>query len=197
MRKRVLSLFLALMMALALVPAALAAETDKPQRGVLTYSEHIAPQYEEARTFSEDLAAVKQDGKWGYVDHDNNVVIPFQYELAYDFNEGYAVVAKSSRQETTGEGTEWEYTTTYYEMGFIDKAGKYTPFIVEDPRGALFLERLLRPWRQSVPPRRLCGGTAGGHREWGHDGLRTHRACYRGAGACAGNDGRLGKSRLG
>lgn len=129
MRKRVLSLFLALMMALTLVPAALAAETDKPQRGVLTYSEVIKPQYEDAGQFSEDLAAVKQDGKWGYVDHDNNVVIPFQYELAYDFNEGYAVVAKSSRQETTGEGTEWESTDTYYEMGFIDKAGTYVPFV--------------------------------------------------------------------
>lgn len=128
MRKRVLSLFLALMMALTLVPAALAAETDKPERGVLTYSEVIKPQYEDAGQFSEDLAAVKQDGKWGYVDHDNNVVIPFQYELAYDFNEGYAVVAKSSHKGTD----EWNADDTYYEMGFIDKAGKYTPFMVRE-----------------------------------------------------------------
>lgn len=132
MRKRVLSLALALMMVLTLIPAALAAGADTPERGVLTYSEVIAPQYEDAGQFSEDLAAVKKDGKWGYIDHDNNVVIPFQYELAYDFSEGYAVVAKSSRQEVYNEGTDWESTSTYYEMGFIDKAGKYTPFIVED-----------------------------------------------------------------
>lgn len=129
MKKRALSLALALMMVLTLVPAALAAEADKPQRGVLTYSEVIAPQYEELHTFSEDLAAAKKDGKWGYIDKDNKVVIPFQYELAYSFSEGYAVVAKSVRQETYGEGTEWEGTDTYYKMGFIDKAGKYTPFI--------------------------------------------------------------------
>lgn len=129
MKKRALSLALALVLVLTLIPAALADETDKPQRGVLTYTEYIAPQYEELSTFSEDLAAAKKDGKWGYIDKDNKVVIPFQYELAYSFNEGYAVVAKSVRQETYGEGTEWEGTDTYYKMGFIDKAGKYTPFI--------------------------------------------------------------------
>lgn len=134
MKKRVLSLALALIMVLTLVPAALGAEADKPQRGVLTYSEHIAPQYEEATTFSEDLAAVKKDGKWGYIDKDNKVVIPFQYELAYEFSEGYAVVAKSARKEPydvyndNGEVTGTEYSS-YYKMGFIDKAGKYTPFI--------------------------------------------------------------------
>lgn len=128
MKKRILSLALVLAMALSLIPAALAAEADKPQRGVLTYSEQIAPQYEKAELFSEDLAAVKKNGKWGYIDHDNKVVIPFQYELAFEFSEGYAVVAKSSRQEVYGEGTEWEISDTYYELGFIDKAGKYTPF---------------------------------------------------------------------
>lgn len=133
MKKRALSLALALMMVLTLVPAALAAEADKPQRGVLTYSEVIAPQYEELHTFSEDLAAAKKDGKWGYIDKDNKVVIPFQYELAYSFNEGYAVVAKSVRQETREVGDydgENIHTESYnvYEMGFIDKAGKYTPF---------------------------------------------------------------------
>lgn len=130
MKKRILSLALALMMVFALIPTALAAEDDKPERGVLTYSEYIKPQYEEAELFGEgDLAAVKKDGKWGYIDKDNKVVIPFQFDLAYSFSEGYAVVAKSSRQETYDEGTEWESTNTYYKMGFIDKTGKYTPFI--------------------------------------------------------------------
>lgn len=133
MKRRVLSLALALMMVLTLVPAAVAAE-DKPQRGVLTYTEHIKPQYEDANLFTEDLAAVKKNGKWGYIDHDNKVVIPFQYELAYDFSEGYAIVAKSVRQETHEVGDydgENIHTESYnvYEMGFIDKAGKYTAFM--------------------------------------------------------------------
>lgn len=120
MKKRVLSLLLALMMVMALIPAALAGEADKPERGVLTYTEHIKPQYEAARQFGEDLAAVKKNGKWGYIDTDNKIVIPFQYELAYDFSEGYAIVSPSSRQAEYGK---------VYELGFIDKAGKYTPFM--------------------------------------------------------------------
>ena len=39
MKKRALSLALALVLVLTLIPAALADETDKPQRGVLTYTE--------------------------------------------------------------------------------------------------------------------------------------------------------------
>lgn len=127
--KKALSLALALTLALSLLPAAALAAEDQPQRGVLTYTEPIKPQYEDAQLFSEDLAAVKQNGKWGYIDTDNKVVIPFEYDLAYEFNEGKAIVGTSPRQETFGAGTEWEETTTYYEMGFIDKAGKYTPFM--------------------------------------------------------------------
>ena len=35
--------------------------------------------------FREELAAVKKDGKWGYVDKDGNLVIDFQYDFASDF----------------------------------------------------------------------------------------------------------------
>lgn len=121
--KKALSLALALTLALSLLPAAALAAEDQPQRGVLTYTEPIKPQYEDAQLFSEDLAAVKQNGKWGYIDTDNKVVVPFQYELAYEFNEGKAIVAKSSRQVDD---------ETYYEMGFIDKTGNYTPFKVRE-----------------------------------------------------------------
>jgi hypothetical protein len=39
--------------------------------------------YEYVTSFSEGLAAVKKDGKWGFIDGNNKVVIPFIYEVTY------------------------------------------------------------------------------------------------------------------
>jgi len=140
MKKRVLSLALALVMCLGLVPTAAMAAEEAPQRGVLTYTEAIAPQYEDAQEFSEGLAAVKKDGKWGYIDETGKVVIPFQYDVAYVFNEGCAVVGTVKRglqrveeqwvMGEDGEETWGEVTVTYdsCHLGFIDKRGNYKPF---------------------------------------------------------------------
>lgn len=124
MRRKALSLALALFLALSLLPAAALAAEDQPERGVIRYSETVAPQYEDAQLFCEGLAAVKKDGKWGYIDTDGKVVIPFQYDQAYHFNEGKAVVGTLNGQDTQGR---W-----YIRAGFIDKAGKYTPFQTTD-----------------------------------------------------------------
>ncbi len=42
--------------------------------------------YEDARAFSNGLAAVKQKGKWGFVDKDENIVIEPKFSDAKDFN---------------------------------------------------------------------------------------------------------------
>lgn len=142
MKKKLLSLALSLAMTLSLLPAAALAAEDKPERGVLTYSEHIKPQYEEALLFSEGLAAVKKNGKWGYIDETGKVVIPFQYDQAYTFNEGKAVVGTLSNVEDMGESGYYDEETDewipdpsgehdyiyYYDAGFVDKNGKYTAF---------------------------------------------------------------------
>ncbi len=39
----------------------------------------IEPQYEQAKSFSNGLAAVMIDGKWGYIDKNNNMVVECQY----------------------------------------------------------------------------------------------------------------------
>lgn len=138
--KKLLSLALSLAMALSLLPGGAMAAESKPERGVLTYSEHIKPQYEDAQAFNEGLAAVKKDGKWGYIDEEGKVVIPFQYDQAFIFNEGRAVVGTLSDVEDMGEDGEYDPVTDewipngehmycyYYDAGFIDKTGKYTPF---------------------------------------------------------------------
>lgn len=64
--------------------------------------------YEDARLFLEadGYAAVKKDGKWGFIDKDGKVIIEPQYAEAHSFSNGYAAVKKDGK---------W---------GFIDKSGK-------------------------------------------------------------------------
>lgn len=138
---RVLAAALALCLGLSLVPGAAAAGETAGERGVLTYTETIAPQYDNAQYFSEGLAAVRKNGKWGYIDTAGKTVIPFEYDIAYAFNEGYAVVGKSiytyeepnySYNEATGEFKADGYSTAYVcEMGFIDKQGNLTWFLTD------------------------------------------------------------------
>ena len=52
----------------------------------------IAPKFENSRGFSEGLAVVKQNGKWGYVNVKGEVIIPAIYIDARDFHEGKAAV---------------------------------------------------------------------------------------------------------
>lgn len=48
--------------------------------------------YEYVEDFSEGLAAVELNGKYGFVDKSGNVVIPLKYDLAWWFSEGLASV---------------------------------------------------------------------------------------------------------
>lgn len=65
----------------------------------------IPYQYDGADAFSEGLAVVEKEGKWGYIDKKGDVIIPFLYEFANSFSEGMAAVQKEGR---------W---------GYIDKKG--------------------------------------------------------------------------
>ena len=78
--------------------------------------EAITPfMYEEARGFSEGLAAVSYDGQWGFIDIYGDVQIDFRYDRAGDFSEGVAPVMLNGR---------W---------GFVDTAGELAiPFVLED-----------------------------------------------------------------
>ena len=70
--------------------------------------------YDKLGTFSEGLAAVMDgDGKWGYINTKGEEVIPCQYSMCEDFNEGLAAVKKYSEEGYLD--TEW---------GYIDTEGK-------------------------------------------------------------------------
>lgn len=71
----------------------------------------IAATYQECKNFSEGLAPVKFNNKWGYINTKNEVVIPFVFDRARHFYEGYASVQKIIDGEDEGK---W---------GIIDKDG--------------------------------------------------------------------------
>ena len=130
MKKHILTLVLAC----CLLPAFPADAEAEPSRGDLRYEQIIAPRYEEAERFSEGYAAVKQNGKWGYIDTDGRTVLPFRYEKAYDFSEGYAVVSPNVVERNVYElanGSVIEYN--YYDLGCVDLDGNYTQFFYTDP----------------------------------------------------------------
>ncbi len=52
----------------------------------------IAPRFENVRTFADGLAAVRIDGKWGYIDRSGNIVIEPKFDKGNDFSEGFALV---------------------------------------------------------------------------------------------------------
>ena len=53
--------------------------------------------YDEARCFIEGLAAVKKDGKWGFINVKGETVIPFIYDGAFSFINGLAQVYEIGR----------------------------------------------------------------------------------------------------
>ncbi|MDR3263687.1 MAG: WG repeat-containing protein [Clostridiales bacterium] len=65
----------------------------------------IQPVYDEVFAFKEGLACVEKNELFGYIDISNNVVIPFEFELAMSFKDGLACVTKNNK------------------TGFIDKEG--------------------------------------------------------------------------
>jgi hypothetical protein len=67
--------------------------------------------YRTASRFSEGLAAVRINGKWGYINRQGEVVIQPRWDSARPFQEGLASVADKSDD--------------VYRCGYINKQGKY------------------------------------------------------------------------
>ncbi|BAY76156.1 serine/threonine protein kinase [Nostoc linckia NIES-25] len=90
----------------------------------------IEPKYDEAYDFSEGLARVKVDGKWGYIDRIGSFVIQPQFDEAEDFSEGLAVVWIAGQNR-----------------GYIDKTGTFViqPQFVKNA-AQKFSEGLARVW---------------------------------------------------
>lgn len=57
----------------------------------------IEPVYSKIGDFSEGRAAASKDGKWGYLDFDGNIALPFEYDGCSKFSGNYATVKKDNR----------------------------------------------------------------------------------------------------
>lgn len=101
---------------LSLVMASCAGKQSKSQEGVVGDIVEITPsftesvhQFEELYPFSEGMAAVRKDGKFGFINIKGELVIPCQYLYVGPFKEGLACVVKDEND---------------MNVSFIDTAGK-------------------------------------------------------------------------
>lgn len=90
--RKLTAALLAAALALALLPSSAFAAAAGP----LSVNTVVSPVYDDARSFSDGLAAVYNGSKWGYIDASGAVVIDFKWDSAGDFSEGHAVVALKS-----------------------------------------------------------------------------------------------------
>ena len=70
----------------------------------------IPLKYDWAGSFSEGLAVVGIEGKWGFIDKSGNEVVPLKYGYADEFSEGLACVSLTNKYKKD-------------KYGFIDKSG--------------------------------------------------------------------------
>ncbi len=63
----------------------------------------VPPVFDEARPFSEGLAAVKRNGKWGYINKTGEVVIECRFDRPGSFSGGEAEVVLGSNAVTIGK----------------------------------------------------------------------------------------------
>lgn len=106
MKKRILLISVAVLVLAGAVAAGLFFFSGKGLKTVDNeYCFTLEGEWEGAKDFSEGLAAVKKDGKWGFIDTGGNVVIDLRYDSANSFSEGLAAVQN---------GGKW---------GYVDKNG--------------------------------------------------------------------------
>jgi hypothetical protein len=111
----------------------------------------IAPQFDNARSFSEGLAAVEQNNKFGYIDTEGYLVIQAKYQEVGPFREGFAWVMTKKPFNLFGTG---EYGIPLFaRFTYIDRTGKEIrqPFYAEHVRN--FSEGLA-----AVRPGKTFGG---------------------------------------
>jgi KWG repeat domain protein len=111
----------------------------------------ISLKYDWAGSFSEGLAPVRLNGKYGYINKSGKLVLPLKYEDAWDFREGLAPVELSGmwgyinksgklviplKYQSAGFFSEGlAHVKLFGKYGFIDKSGKVVvPFKYYDAR---------------------------------------------------------------
>ncbi|KJH73407.1 WG repeat-containing protein [Aliterella atlantica] len=116
--------------------------TDSVRRTNVNFA--IAPQFEVVRDFSDGLAEIQINGKWGYIDTSGNIVIEPKFDKTNSFSEGLALVwiAGQNWNYIDKKGnfvTNWDFTENsagefsqglagaciVNTCGYIDKTGNF------------------------------------------------------------------------
>lgn len=67
------------------------------------FSQHTGKKlfhYDDGKMFNDGMAIVEKDGKWGIIDNNNKVIIPFQYDrLTMSYKEPYWIIARKNEKE--------------------------------------------------------------------------------------------------
>jgi len=84
----------------------------------------IAPQYDEAKPFSEGLAAVRVGKQWGYIDGAGATKINPQYKFAGEFSGGLAFVMPPGEEKKSSKGGGGLVTLTAGSSGRLESKSK-------------------------------------------------------------------------
>lgn len=106
---------------------------NEEEAGWEFYSKDQTPLFDghfaDAKAFSEGLAAVKLDQKWGYISKQGEIKVPYQYDEANSFQGGSAVIRKGGKYGLIGQNGEVIAPAKYDEMvplvqhdGFINNS---------------------------------------------------------------------------
>lgn len=80
--------------------------------------------YEDVRAFADDTyAAVKKDGKWGFIDNNGNFVIKPKYEDAYSFCQGLAPVCEGGLWGFIGDNDRWAVEPMFTDARALNNSG--------------------------------------------------------------------------
>ena len=66
--------------------------TEQQKQSILNKNISVKKKYNNIFDFSEGLASVELNGKWGFINKTGKEVIPLKYDDAYPFSEGLAKV---------------------------------------------------------------------------------------------------------
>lgn len=83
---------LPLLLLAVLVPNQVIGSPHEPEGGAIVLDESSKDDKKSDRPYSEGLKAVEQDGMWGFVNLDGELVIPYKYHYVRSFHNGLAMV---------------------------------------------------------------------------------------------------------
>lgn len=101
---------------------------------------------DEGRNFSEGLAAVKKEKKWGYIDKQGNLVIDYKYEIVGNFSEGLANVYMDGKYgyiDTKGNTViDFKYESANGFSGGLAAVKENEKWLIIDNKGTIKADNL-------------------------------------------------------